>query len=213
MPSTAPAVTAGHRRMFRGRGGAARHPPHRRRRRRPRPADAAENSDSEGRLYHLDSNHLLDTGAADDDAWSSSGEEASGETDSAAAETDPPIVRATQGNDNDRDDDEDTSLPAVSETEIIVMESSSSDAALRQEMAHLRQRIGNIRTAFRSVTMADPDTYQTNVLNAVLNVIHQWRHMVKYYYNNEDEQQQCQAEPVHHQHDDCWDQETAFHLR
>lgn len=153
------------RRTFRGRGGPTdrRLPKHqaRRRRRHPTAPDAGENSDSEGRLYHLDSNHLEQRDLISD---GSSGEEASGETDSAA--------------DLPEEDSESPILEPLSET---AAEEDEATTAFRHEMSHLRQRISNVQTAFRSITMADPATYETNVLNAVLNCCNQWRHMVSHY--------------------------------
>lgn len=154
------------RRTFRGRGGPTdrRLPKHqaRRRRRHPTAVDAAENSDSEGRLYHLDSNHLEQCGMLSEE---SSGEEASGETDSAV---DFP--------------EEDSESPVLAES---IPESATAEdetaAAFRREMVHLRQRIANVQTAFKSITMADPTTYRTNVLNATLNCCNQWRHIVNHY--------------------------------
>ena len=154
------------RRTFRGRGGPTdrRLPKHqaRRRRRHPTALDAAENSDSEGRLYHLDSNHLEQCDLMSEE---SSGEEASGETDSAA---DLP--------------EEDSESPILAEpfSETAAVEDEAT-AAFRREMTQLRTRIANVQTAFISITMADPTTYKTNVLNAVLNCCNQWRHIASHY--------------------------------
>lgn len=62
-----------------------------------------------------------------------------------------------------------------------IRDADDSAAALRKEMAHLRQRAANVQSAFSSITMADPATYQTNVLNAVLNCVAEWRHILRHH--------------------------------
>ena len=194
MPVNATTGTMQHqqRRMFRGRGGAndRRLPKHQARRRRRHHAasqEAAENSDSEGRLYHLDSNSHFDAAVAED--FFSSGDQASGETDdddtnqadgeeSSALEDNSSSPANALSIMNITDETEAAAVAAASTGSIV---NDATTAALRQEMTHLRQRISNIQGSFHSLTLADLATYQTNVLNAVLNCVAQWRSIVQHY--------------------------------
>jgi hypothetical protein len=65
--------------------------------------------------------------------------------------------------------------------EKMMIPEDSMQARLQKELKHIHQRMSNVQRSFGSVTLYDLFTYQTNVLNAVLNCVTLWRNLVSYY--------------------------------
>ena len=147
------------RRMFRGRGGPTdgRLPPKRNPRRRNKPASNKYEVDGESGSNREGGGEVGDHEIQQDDSSSSQPEEV---TTNIQAE-DEPGQDATAPSDTTQE----TSNPCVKEIE------------------HLRKRIRNLRENMQlSHSIAtNLQTYQGNVLNAVVNCVNEWRSIVKHY--------------------------------
>lgn len=96
--------------------------------------------------------------------------------------------------DNDMEEDElgemevlvgtlDSSRPArFGTTDIVVEQTDKAPSPCELEVKHLRKRVQNIRETLQlSSSIANPKTYQENVLNAVSNCVKEWRSIVSHY--------------------------------
>lgn len=75
----------------------------------------------------------------------------------------------------------DNKAPGPITTEDSPVESPPRPSPLQKELQHLQKRISNVQNSFGSITLYDLPTYQANVLNAVLNCVAEWRHIVGFH--------------------------------